>query len=224
MNGESLPPGTWIVGVSPVQLDDGRVLMWHSPQPVAFNLIESKAFRDRGVRARRSIMGNLARRPKDGPDRVGPRDSRAPIDCISDLQAGVLSAFTAIESLANHVIDMLDDDATLTRKGRVVAQSDMVRELGIDDKLKLVVPLADGGARIAGSAVWDDHYRPLKFLRDELLHVKERGMDPDPNVHTAYDRLMLGQGDTCVEDATAVVEGAWPGFLPEQVRHALALT
>jgi hypothetical protein len=195
--------------------------MWYPPQPVAFNLIESKRLRDGAVRRRRSIMGNLVARPEDGPDRVAPRDATAAVNCIADLQAAVLFAFTAIESLANHVIDMLPDNATVTRKRRVITKREMVRDLGIDDKLKLVVPLADGGARIAGTTVWDDHYRPLKFLRDELLHVKERGMDPDPEVRTAYDRLMLGEGDRCVENARAVVDGAWPGFLPDEVRKAL---
>jgi hypothetical protein len=52
--------------------------------------------------------------------------------------------------------------------------------------------------------------------------VKERGYDPDPDVLTAYDRLMVGEGDRCVEDAQAVVEGAFPGFLPANALDALA--
>ncbi len=44
-------------------------------------------------------------------------------------------------------------------------------------------------------------YQALKFLRDELVHVKESGYDPDPDTRTAYDRLIMGEGDTCVEDA-----------------------
>jgi hypothetical protein len=73
---------------------------------------------------------------------------------------------------------------------------------------------------VAGTAAWD-RYLELKFLRDELLHVKERGYDPDPKVRTAYDRLIAGEGDSCVEDALAVVDGAFPGFLPPNVREAL---
>jgi hypothetical protein len=57
----------------------------------------------------------------------------------------------------------------------------------------------------------------LKFLRDELVHVKERGYDPDPDVKTAYDRLVVGEGDGCVEDARAVIDGAFPGFIPDWV-------
>jgi hypothetical protein len=210
--------GHWMVVVSPVELEDGRLLMWHPPQPVAFNLLEAKRHRDRGVKARRAIVGNLVRRDDDG---LQPSNSHAAIDCLSELAAAVLFSFTAIESLANHVIEMLPDDTVVTvRKGRELAKDELVAGLGIDDKLKRVVPLLDAGQRVAGTAAWE-RYRALKFLRDELLHVKERGYDPDPKVRTAYDRLIAGEGDRCVEDARAVVEGAFPGFLPDHVLTAL---
>lgn len=64
----------------------------------------------------------------------------------------------------------------------------------------------------------------LKRLRDDLLHVKERGYSPDPEERTAYDRLMLGDGDDCVEDALAVVRAARPDFLPEHVLAVLVRT
>lgn len=211
--------GDWIVVVSPVNLADGRRLMWHPPQPVTFNLLEAKRHRDRGVSQRRNIMGNLVAR-SDGA--VGPANAHAALDCLSELAGAVLFAFTAIESLANHAIDMLPDDTVVTvRRGREVAKDDLVTSLGIDDKLKRVVPLLDQGATVAGTAAWE-RYLGLKFLRDELLHVKARGYDPDPDVWTAYDRLMMGEGDRCVEDAQEVVEGAFPGFLPDNVLQALA--
>lgn len=197
-DGPGVRTGDWTVSVSPVDLDDGQRLMWHPPQPVTFNLLEAKRLRDRGVRRRRNIMGNLVARP-DGS--VGPANSHATLDCLSDLAAAVLFAFTAVESLANHAIDMLSDDTIVTvRKGRELAKRDLVTGLGVDDKLKRVVPLLGQGAVVAGTATWE-RYRELKFLRDELLHVKQRGYDPDPQARTAYDRLIVGEGDGCVEDA-----------------------
>ncbi len=114
----------------------------------------------------------------------------------------------------------MSTEAGQLHKGRQVAKADLVIQLGIDDKLKRVVPLLDQGAAVAGTATWE-RYRVLKFLRDELLHVKQRGYDPDPRIRTAYDRLIVGEGDGCVEDARAVVEGVFPGFLPDHVRAAL---
>lgn len=132
-------------------LRDGRRLAWHPPQPVVFNLIEAKRHRDPGVRQRRAIFGNLIAR-SDGSH--GPANSHAALDCLSDLVAGVLFAFTAVESLANHVIEMLPDDTVVTvRKGREVPWQDLVG-LGIDEKLKRVVPLLDEGATVAGTAAW----------------------------------------------------------------------
>ncbi len=119
---------------------------------------------------------------------------------------------------------MLDDGTSVTlRKDREVPQAEMVRTIGIDDKFKKVMPLLPGGEAIAGTAVWA-RYLKLKFLRDELLHVKERGFKSDPDQPSAYDRLMLGEADSCVEDAIAVVDGAWPSFLPDGVRDSLRVS
>jgi hypothetical protein len=218
MDGENLPPDAWAQVLSPVKMDDGRELVWYPPQPIAFNLIEAKRFRDRGVKARRNIMCKLKKRPSGNA--LQPANSTTVLNCIRDLQSGVLFAFTAIESLANHAIDMLDSNFSLTFKKRSVPKKNLARDLGLDDKLKLVVPKLDGGQKIAGTTVWDK-YRDLKLLRDELVHVKERGLDSDPTRRTAYDRLLVGDADQCVEDAIAIVEGAWPGFLPSHVQEAL---
>lgn len=208
--------------VSPVNMDDGTLLNWHPPQPVTFNLIEAKRRRDRGESQRRAIMGNLRGR-KNGS--VGPANPSAALDCLADLAAAVLFAFTAVESLANHAIDMLPETATVTigRKGREaeIAKPEMVRRLNLDEKLKQVLPLIDGGRNIAGTAPWE-RYLHLKGLRDALVHIDRRGYAPDPDERTAYDRLMLGDGDSCVEDALAIIGGAWPEFLAEEhVQEAL---
>lgn len=217
MDGQELPQDTWVQVLSPVLMDDGRELLWYPPQPVAFNLVEAKQARDRGAKSRRNIMAKLKKRPSG--DGVQPINSTTVLNCIRDLQSAVLYSFTAIESLANHAIDMLDDDFTLTIKKKTYGKKDLVGR-SIDEKLKRVVPKMDGAGKIAGTAVWD-RYRRLKFIRDELLHVKERGLDSDPKKRTAYDRLLVGEADSCVEDAVAVVEGAWPGWLPPHVREAL---
>src|SRR3954447_11484613 len=95
--------------MSPVRLPDGRILAYHPPQPVAFNLIEAKRHRDQGARDRKAIIAGL-----QGPDQNGhvrPTDSRAVIDFLSELVGTVLHAFAAIECLANHSIDQLPADA-----------------------------------------------------------------------------------------------------------------
>jgi hypothetical protein len=79
--------------------------------------------------------------------------------------------------------------------------------LSIADKFKLVVPRMDGAKKIADTAVWK-RYRNLEFICDELLHVKERGLDADPKKRTAYDRLLVGEAEQCVDDALAVVEAS----------------
>lgn len=216
-DGPGVKAGDWIVAVSPVALEDGREMQWHPPQPVAFNLLEAKKYRDRGVRQRRRIMGNLQKRANGT---LQPSDARAPIDCLSDMIAAVLFAFAAIESFANHAVQLLPDDATIViRKGEIVDR-DRLDALGVEDKLKVVVPFVANAGVVAGTAPWE-RFLHLKRLRNDLVHVKRRGYDPDPAIRTAYDRLMVGDGDECVEDAIAVIETAIPHFLPAHVRTAL---
>jgi hypothetical protein len=218
MDGVPVPPDTWIYVISPAQMPDGRLLRWYPPMPVAFNLIQAKRYRDRGVSERLSIMSRLAKRRDD--EAYGPTNPRRAVDCIFDLQTAVLCAFLAIESFANHAVETLPDGKTITYKGSTLDKPAMIR-IATDEKFKRVVPLLEGARRIAGdSKIWG-RYQELKFLRDELVHIKQRGNTSDPDDPSAYDSLMLGAGDECVEAAIAVIEGAWPGFLPEHVREAL---
>jgi hypothetical protein len=105
------------------------------------------------------------------------------IDCLAELISGVLFAFTAIESFANHSIDQLSETAslTLTRRAkteREVRRDSMVRDLGIVEKLDRTVPLLTGRSSIRGAKSWQE-FVELKRLRDELVHVKERGYSND---------------------------------------------
>ena len=222
MGGKPVAPDTWAVAVSPVRLDDSRVLNWHPPQPVAFAVIEAARYVTRGERQRRRIMGSLRARPNAAYE---PPNSRAVIDCISDLSVAVLFAFTAIESLANHSIDQLSDDAIVQvefKQGEVreVTKAEMVRRLRIEEKLAQAVPMLDDARSIKGTHPWE-RFLHLKKLRDDLVHVKERGYSPDPDERTAYDRLLLGDGDSCARDAYLVITAARPGFLPEHVAEEL---
>lgn len=189
--------------------------------PIAFNLVEADRFRTRGVKARKQIMAALT--TSKGKVRKPSASTRLVIDCVFDLQTAVLCSFLAIESLANHAIETLPTGTTVTRKKKTYDKGAMVRWLSTNEKYKLAVPLVEGGKRIAGTATWD-RYLALKDLRDELVHIKKRGLITDADDPSAYDRLMLGEADDCVKDAIAVVEGAWPGFLPPHVRDALRVS
>ena len=88
----------------------------------------------------------------------------------------------------------------------------MVRMLNLDEKFGLAVPMLDVGEPIKGRRPWE-RYLHLKGIRDDLVHVKDHGVDPDRAVRTAFDRLLLGDADTCAKDAVDIVQAARPGFL-----------
>jgi hypothetical protein len=184
--GAKFRPSDWMVAVSPARMEDGRILHWHPPQAVAFNLMEAKRHLDRGAPRRRSIMGNLKRLDtSDGNRHYMPVSSHATLDCLSELNGAVLHAFTAIESLANHTIDELDDDAEVEVErggGSVtVGKADMVRRLNITEKFELAVPQLPEGRAVKGTAQWG-WFVHLKRLRDDLVHVKELVIPPIPTI------------------------------------------
>lgn len=215
-DGDLARAGDWVVAVSRTRLADGRVMSWPSPQSVAFNLLEAHKLARRGARARERVLSQLRQRD-DGT--VGPANPSAVIDCVSDLQLAVFCAFAAIESLGNHAVDMLEPQTEIKDGKRTFTGPEIVRA-SVDVKLKKVLPLMAHGVSPAGGAAWP-RYLMLKELRDELVHVKERGYSPDPDVSSAYDRLMLGDGDSCAQDARAVIDAAWPGWLPVHVVERL---
>jgi hypothetical protein len=169
---EGIKRGDWVLGVSPVNLGDGRTLIWPSPQPIAFNLVEAKRFATRGARERRKLMSQL--KPRAGDGRYSPPFRRETIDAISDLQSAVLGAFTAIESFANHAIDRLievdGEEVEVTRAdGEKVRGEALVRNLRLDEKFKLVLPLLDGGK---------EHRGDLGLGRLPLLEAAPRRVGP----------------------------------------------
>ena len=215
MDGKPVGPGIWAVVVEEVRMDDGRTLNWHPPQPVAFSLCEAKRLTDRALPRRLAIIGNLKTRENDS---YGPQNSMRVLDVVSDLWSAVLHAFAAVEAIANDSIDRLPDDAAVTigKKDRTrdVPKAEMVRTLNLDEKLSLAVPVLDIGERIKGTRPWE-RYLHLKGVRDDLVHVKDQGVDQDPDVRTAYDRLLLGEADTCARDGFDIVQASRPGFLAD---------
>ena len=150
-----------------------------------------------------------------------PTNSQRTLDVLSELWSAVLRhSFAAVEAIADDSIDRLPQDAVVTigkqDRSRDVLQEDMVRTLNLDEKFEFVVPMLDGGEPIKGRRPWE-RYLHLKGVRDDLVHVKDRGVDPDRGVRTAYDRLLLGDADTCAKDALDIVQAARPGFLGRHV-------
>jgi hypothetical protein len=207
--------------VSPLRLPDGRELWFQAPQPVAFNLLEAKRFRDSGEAKRVEAMANLKERRKE--DQVQPADTSLVLDALADLSAAVLFSFAAIEALANHTIDQLEDGTTyVDNRGREQDKEGMVRWLAIEEKLRGPVLLFTKAAPLdKGREPWQS-FKRLKDLRDDLVHAKRRNYSTDPDHPAVYGRLLQGDGSKCVEEAFALADELRPDFFPENVRQSLA--
>ncbi len=108
IDGKPVADETWALVVFPVELSDVRVLAFHGPQVVNFNLVEARRYAERGAKARRNLLANLTYRD-DGSWGIG--DPRKGLDCVSDLATAVQFAYTALEGLGNHTIDQLEPDS-----------------------------------------------------------------------------------------------------------------
>jgi hypothetical protein len=141
-------------------------------------------------------------------------DERAANDALAWLSSAVLLSFAAIEAFANEKIDGLPPKTELQVDKKTIAQPDLARRLSIEDKLKRVMPLATNQPSIAGTALWED-FGALKDLRDDLVHLKQRGFSSDPAVASPFGRLMFGEAASCVQVAARVIQAIEPTRFPE---------
>jgi hypothetical protein len=225
LNGEPVGPGIWAVAMSPLILADKTPFAFHTPQPIAFNLVEAHRRVVRSRQERDRILADVVPRPSDG--RYRARDAGALPDCVGGLASGVLFAFTAIESFANHSIDQLDSTATLTltrrdKTERIVTRDEMVRDLGIVEKLDRAVPLLTGRPSAKGGKAWQ-RFVHRKRLRDDLVHVKHGGYSTDPQQPSVYGRLILGKCDSCATEAAVLIRELRPEFLPPHLLEELGM-
>lgn len=203
-----------LIALQPVRTDEGQLVCFPAPFAWVLSLDLARSLRDRGEKARRRAWrGPLS--PIDVP-KLGPakaaEDEKATNDALAYLSAAVFLAFAAIEAYANEKIEGLAPGTEVKAGRKVVERDDMARELSIEDKLKRAVPLATRG-HVAGDARLWEKFKALKGLRDELVHLKERGYSPDPDAPSPHSRLMRGDAGGCVEDAAELIgtmEGSWP--------------
>ena len=116
---ELLSPGTWVVLVEPVDMDDD----------MNFNGTRRSRSLSRSSKPRNcaivrcppadKIVGNLVRRDNGT---YMPTNSHRTLDVLSDLWSAVLHSFAAVEAIANDSIDRLPQDAVVTigKKDRTV--------------------------------------------------------------------------------------------------------
>jgi hypothetical protein len=227
-NGVPVTQETIFVGLTPLRLPDGNVLLHQTPLSAAFYLVTANELRNRGERERQVALRRAGPETSDFGDlHVPDRHAGKLMDGLWRLCSAVVLSAAAVEAYANEAIDRLDESATIIverREGKLeIAMSDMERRLRLEEKLDLAVPLATGRPSIKGrSEIWT-RFRRLSDLRNEVVHLKERGRTNDPDMPGIFGRLVLGEGATCIEDAAAVIDACEPTWLPDATRRELSL-
>lgn len=205
-----------LIHMQPLRTESGDLVYFPSPFAWVLLIDVARTFRDRGERARRRTWKSLT----PFADGQVAQDEVAANDALAYLSAAVVLAFAAIEAYANEELERLPATETIKVGRQEIARDDMARQLSIEDKLKKAVPrLADRNA-IAGDAKLWARFVALKTLRDDLVHLKERGYSPDPEAPSPYARLMRGDAANAPDDAAAIIQailGSWP----EGSRHLL---
>jgi len=207
-----------LVVMQSVRDSEGAFRYFPSPLADALDLLTARDLRKKGELARVRAW-KTCNTPFD--QGATTTDERAANDALAYLSSAVLLSFAAIEAYANEKISGLPPQTELKVGKRVVSQPDMARQLSMEDKLKRVVPLATERPSIAGTALWEE-FLGLKDLRDDLVHLKERGFSSDSAAETPFGRLMLGEAANCVEVAARVIQANEPTRIPE-VTNALGI-
>jgi hypothetical protein len=211
--------GTFAFRVSPVRLDDDRVVCYQSPSVVDFYLWEAIESRDVGERKRRKAVSDLTR-ADDGNFRF--RQPKLLLDALADLTKAVFLSTAGIEAFANIMVEDLPEDAEVKTNPKTrIARDDMVRRLNLKEKLALAVPLATGQPSVKGTHPWE-RFVDLVGLRNELTHVKEHGYSTNPDAPSAFGRLLRGDGSSCVDSAAGIVNACDPEWPSPRVMAALA--
>lgn len=221
-SGAHAEAGAWLTLVEVTRLPDGRVVSFASPEPSAFYLLTAKALRDDGVKALGGAVGSVGTFPA-GDFHV--LNQSLLLDAFGLIAGAVLLSLAAIEAAANAAIDALPEgiEVTVERQGARVSveKADMARRLNLSEKVDRIPPLASGATSIKGTGPWES-FVALRRLRDDLVHVKERGYSSDPNNPSPFGRIFRGDASRCVEQATEVIVAAWPGWLSDRARAVLA--
>jgi hypothetical protein len=102
--------GTLIGAVTPVRMQDGKVIWFPAPRFIALDLIEARRHLVRGIRLRQRALGSL-RAMADG--KITIADKRTVFDCFAELVEAVLLSYAALEALVNEMIESLDDDVRM---------------------------------------------------------------------------------------------------------------
>jgi len=212
----------WATLAGVVRTEDGQLLSFPHPHIPSFYLTEAKRMRDKG----RKDLHHCLKHTKSGGS-IGGRQittQKTAVDAIGSLAIAVLLAAASLEALANECISLLDDEATVTVKRRKelvdVDKNHMERTLSVEEKFDLVVPLVSERSSIKGTTAWETLQR-LIHIRNEIVHVKNRGQSQDPDDPSVFGQMILGQTLECIEDAVEVVEAAHPTAIMELARTEL---
>ncbi len=207
-----------------VRQDDGTSVLFPHPFIPGFYLTEAMRIRKRGGNLLRQSLSQTRTDPNTGAQHVTM--TKHLLDAISDLSIAVLLAVAGLEAIANECINRLDDQATVSikKQGEVVEIAKVAMERGLSLKAKFdrVIPTVSGRPSIKGTAAWETLNR-LTEMRNELVHVKNRGYSMDPDEPSIFGRIILGRTLTCVDDALFVVDAAFPDILFPQTRKDLGL-
>ncbi|MCX6785728.1 MAG: hypothetical protein NTZ18_02655 [Candidatus Komeilibacteria bacterium] len=143
--------------------------------------------------------------PKDSTQGVAFIDSDAVLDFFSIASAGVVLLFSSVEAQANHLIEIVNPINyikskdivlikigiwTMRRKKDVKLSMEEILFLGIEEKLKKVIPGIYNFESPVNEAFWES-FKKLKSLRDGLTHpIQDRVYRGPSDKNSVYADLL----------------------------------
>lgn len=143
------------------------------------------------------------------PHGVYPDDHGPLFDYFENFALEIIFSFTALEAFANEVVppDFIYQYKK-DKKSEAVAlcKADIERQISLDEKLKIVLPMAHNIKSPNGTKQWQD-YKKLKYVRNRLIHLKSIDRKSSGPEHQTLWGLMLEDQKYIYPDMTARIIG-----------------
>lgn len=181
LGGPSHKAGTPVHLLTATRQADGSLVSFVTPSPsaMALDLAMQSVVRANYLKPAIKFTGVIE--PRGSGYNVQPNDLPKLYDYFESCMSVVTFSFQAIEAFSNEYIDKLVNEPfpIPRRKGEIVEMSadEIIRELGTQEKLDLVLPSFLGVKSPKGNKLWH-RFVELKRFRDSIIHPKTSDTNP----------------------------------------------
>lgn len=195
--GVTHPVGTAVTQSSSMSVDGTRFNFGVPSATALFLDLSKKAFKEaKIIRTQTSFFNRSS-------GKMPFIESNTLFDCLEQMMASVVFAYTSVESFANSAIPESHIHKEARKDGRCIEEytkDQIERSLSLDKKLEILIqlPALNGVTNPKGTVLWE-RFQNLEALRDRIIHLKSadiKASKPDDPIPDTIWQELLKMPDT----------------------------